>query len=47
MLMAKSEGYNTYVMIFLVHLQAHLKFLVPKATEAWKTNNKLIYIITL
>ena len=46
MLMAKSEGYNTYVMIFLVRLQAR-PFLVPKATEAWKTNNKLICIIIL
>lgn len=46
MLMAKSEGYNTYVMIFLVHLQAHLSWFL-KQPEAWKTNNKLIYIITL
>ena len=26
MLMAKSDGYNTYVMIFLVHLQAHVSW---------------------
>ena len=39
MLMAKSEGYNTYVMIFFVHLQVHLSWFLKQQKPGKQTIN--------